>query len=98
MLAKGYLSKGQVLNAQNADEQSRLRVDRAREKLLSYELTEEEIKNIPKEESDLLARFTLRSRKSGRVTRIASRRWKGYNDKDLLMVIEPVSSAKPAGQ
>ncbi len=96
--AQGFGTESQVLAAQNAEDECRLRVHVAEDKLRVYGMTEEQIKIIPKEDDNHRARFTVRSRVDGRVTRIAAEPGNYYDKDTELMVIEPISPSKPAGR
>jgi cobalt-zinc-cadmium efflux system membrane fusion protein len=59
----------------------------ARDKLLIYGLTEEEIANIPKENGQEKTRFTLRASVDGAVIAVGARLGEFYDRKDVLIRI-----------
>ncbi len=79
----------------NAEAQSRLRLKLAKDKLLLYGLTEVEIKNIPSEQGESRARFTLRSPLDGRVAEVVAEPGDLYNALGVLLTIEGTSPTKP---
>jgi RNA polymerase sigma factor (sigma-70 family) len=98
MHAKGFQSADQMAAAQIAVEHSGLRIHLAGSKLMNYGLTDEEIKQIPHEESQRRARFTLSSLVDGKVAEIRAEPGSrtSYNTNNALMIIEATAPSKPS--
>jgi RNA polymerase sigma factor (sigma-70 family) len=92
------LSRKELIDVENNEAQSRLKMRLAKDKLLIFGLTEEDIKQVPNEEGESRARYRLRSRVDGRVATMRAAAGETYNAGDVLMVIEPTSPAEPAGR
>jgi ketosteroid isomerase-like protein len=96
MLAKGYVSQGQLTAERNAEENARLRVQLARDKLHVLGLDNEAIGRIGKEGDKERARLTLRSPVAGTVIRRDAVLGNRYDTNDVLMVIAETLPEKPA--
>ena len=79
-----------MIDVENNEQQSRLKMKLARDKLLVYGLTEAEIKNVPNEDGVEKARMILRSRGEGVVVKRTVVRGNYYDSKDELMTIVPL--------
>ncbi len=82
------------IDVENDEAQSRLKLKLARDKLLIYGLTEEEIAKIPKENGLERTRFTLRSPVDGAVIAVGARLGEFYDRKDVLIRIRTNPAAK----
>ena len=90
-LAKGEaLARTQVIEAENDEAQSRLKMKLARDKLLVYGLTEKEIENASNEDGVQKAKMILRSRADGVVVLRNVVKGNYYTSADLLMTIAPL--------
>jgi multidrug resistance efflux pump len=96
MLAKGYVTQGQSTADRNAEENARLRVQLARDKLHVLGLDDEAIGRIGKEGDKARARLMLRSPVTGTVVQRAAVLGNRYNTNDILMVIAATPPEKPA--
>jgi RNA polymerase sigma factor (sigma-70 family) len=92
------LSRKELIDVENNEAQSRLKMRLAKDKLLIFGLTEEDIKQVPNEEGESRARYRPRSRVDGRVAAMRAAAGESYNAGDVLMVIVPTSPAEPAGR
>jgi RND family efflux transporter MFP subunit len=81
------LAKKDLIEAQNSEEQSRLKKKHARDKLLVYGLTDQEIEDAAKEDGTQKAKLTLRSRGNGVVVLRNVIPGNYYTPADLLMTI-----------
>jgi membrane fusion protein, heavy metal efflux system len=82
------------IDVENDEAQSRLKMKLARDKLLIYGLTEEEIAKIPKENGQEKTRFTLRTPVDGAVIAVGARLGEFYDRKDVLIRIRTNPAAK----
>jgi membrane fusion protein, heavy metal efflux system len=80
----------ELIEVENDEAQSRLRMKLARDKLLVYGLTEQEIEEAKSEEGMQKARLTLRSRGDGIVIKRAVVQGNYYDAKDELLTIAPL--------
>jgi biotin carboxyl carrier protein len=96
MLAKGYVSQAQLLAEQNAEDQGRLQVLRAADKLHVLGLDDEAIGRISKEDDRERGRLTLCSPYTGTVIGRAAVLGNRYNTDDVLITIAVMPSQKPA--
>ena len=78
---------GKVIECVNSEAQSRLKIKLARDKLLVYGLTEQEIENVRVEDGVQKAKMTLRSRGEGVVVLRNVVQGNYYTSDDLLMTI-----------
>jgi RNA polymerase sigma factor (sigma-70 family) len=90
------IASSELTDAENHEIQSRLRMNLAKDKLLIFGLTEPEIASHEKEDKNRRGRMTIRSPVDGTVTEVGAELGNSYNVKDVLVVINPTSSAKPA--
>jgi cobalt-zinc-cadmium efflux system membrane fusion protein len=100
-LAKeGTIAGKELLEIENDEQQSRLKMKLARDKLLVYGLTEEEIKNAPTEDGVQKARMTLRARADGYVVKRTVVKGNYYDSQlnDDLMTIAPLDHLWVRGQ
>jgi biotin carboxyl carrier protein len=79
----------EMVEVENDEAQSRLRMKLARDKLLIYGLNEAEIEQSKNEEGMQKARFTLRSPVDGTVIEVGAVPGNVYDTKDTLMKIGP---------
>jgi cobalt-zinc-cadmium efflux system membrane fusion protein len=86
----------ELIEAENDQAQSLLKMKLAKDRLLIYGLTETEIENIEKEVGAPRARLTLRSPIAGTVIERGAVLGNYYNRNDVLVVIRPALSEKPA--
>jgi cobalt-zinc-cadmium efflux system membrane fusion protein len=84
------LAKKELIEVENDEQQSRLKMKLAKDKLLVYGLTEDEIKAAPSEDGAQKARMILRSRGDGVVVKKTVVKGNFYDSKDELMVIAPL--------
>jgi cobalt-zinc-cadmium efflux system membrane fusion protein len=84
------LAKKELIEITNDEAQSRLKMKLAKDKLLVYGLTEEEIKAAPNEDGAQKAKMILRSRGDGVVVKKTVVKGNYYDSKDELMVIAPL--------
>ncbi len=96
MLAKGFRSEGQLTADRNAEENSRLRVQLARDNLHVLGLHDEAIGRIGMEDEKERERLVLRSPVAGTVMQRAAVLGNRYNTNDVLVTIAPKPSEKPA--
>jgi RNA polymerase sigma factor (sigma-70 family) len=85
------IPKKEFIEFINDEAQSQLKMKLAKDRLQVYGLTEEEIRRIPNENGEARARFILRSRVDGQITKVAAEVGKDYNGSDVLMMIQPAS-------
>jgi RNA polymerase sigma factor (sigma-70 family) len=83
------VSKEALLDAENGATKSRLQMNLARDRLLMYGLTDDEITNLGKEPDGQRARFTIRSRGDGIVAAVGAVLGNHYDRKDVLIRIRP---------
>jgi cobalt-zinc-cadmium efflux system membrane fusion protein len=84
------LPKKELIEIENDEAQSRLKMKLAKDKLLVYGLNEDEIKNAPNEDGVQKAKMILRSRADGVVVQRNVVRGNYYSSADLLMTIAPL--------
>ena len=84
------LPKKELIEVENDEQQSQLKMKLAKDKLLVYGLTEQEILDAPKEDGALKAKMILRSRGDGIVVKKTVVVGNYYDSKDELMVIAPL--------
>jgi cobalt-zinc-cadmium efflux system membrane fusion protein len=90
-LAKsGTLPGKEAIEVENDEAQSRLKMKLARDKLLVYGLTDEEIEDAKKEEGKEKAKMTLRARAGGVVVKRDVVPGNYYDSKDTLLTIAPL--------
>jgi membrane fusion protein, heavy metal efflux system len=90
-LAQGNnIARKEVIEAENDEAQSRLKMKLAKDKLLVYGLTDKEIENARNEDGVQKARMILRSRASGVVVQRKVVTGNPYTSADLLMTIAPL--------
>jgi cobalt-zinc-cadmium efflux system membrane fusion protein len=82
----------ELIEAENDEAQSRLKLELATNKLLALGLTPDEIEGIEKESRERKARLTLRSPVDGTVVQRAAVPGNYYDAKDDLVLIQPTSS------
>lgn len=90
---KGTLPGIQKIDAVNAEAHSRLKMKQARDALVIFGLTDDDIAHIAKEEGLDRARFTLRSPIDGKVTYVDATTARSYHRGDCL--IQVAGSADP---
>jgi RNA polymerase sigma factor (sigma-70 family) len=98
MVKQNTLAKNELIEVESDEAQSRLKMKLARDKLMIYGLTEEDIKQIPSEDGERRTRFLLRSPVDGKIIRIVATSGGSYNTRETLMDIEPISPPRPAGR
>ena len=84
------LARKELIEVENDEQQSRLKMKLAKDKLLVYGLTEQEIKDAPNEDGALKARMILRSRGDGIVVKKTVVVGNYYDNNDELMTITPL--------
>jgi membrane fusion protein, heavy metal efflux system len=84
------LAAKELIEVTNDEQQSRLKMKLAKDKLLVYGLTEQEIKDAPNEDGALKARMILRSRGDGLVVKKTVVVGNYYDNNDELMTITPL--------
>jgi cobalt-zinc-cadmium efflux system membrane fusion protein len=84
------LPKKELIEIQNDEAQSRLKMKLAKDKLLVYGLTEQEIEKAKTEDGVQKAKMILRSTADGVVVKRSVVRGNWYDSKDELMVIAPL--------
>ena len=90
-LAEGNnIARKEVIEAENDEAQSRLKMKLAKDKLLVSVLTEKEIENARNEDGVQKARMILRSRASGVVVERKVVTGNPYTSADLLMTLAPL--------
>jgi RNA polymerase sigma factor (sigma-70 family) len=95
------LPKKELIDVENDEAQSRLKMKLAKDKLFLYGLTEPEIEIAGTEDGERRARLTFRSPVDGTIIQVGAERGKVYDIKSVLLTIDPASSAggpRPAGQ
>jgi cobalt-zinc-cadmium efflux system membrane fusion protein len=90
LASKNALPGTQVIEAENDEAQSRLKMKLARDKLLVYGLTDKEIESASKEDGVQKAKMILRSRADGVVVLRNVVKGNYYTAADLLMTIAPL--------
>ncbi len=94
-LAKqGTLPGIQSLDAENAESHSRLKMKQARDALVIFGLTDEDIARIKDEKGLARARFTLRSPCDGKVTLVDASRAKSYHRGDVMINVAESAGKK----
>ena len=90
-LAEGNnIARKELIEAENDEAQSRLKMKLAKDKLLVYGLTEKEIDNAKSEDGVQKAKMILRSRAAGVVVERMVVTGNYYSSADLLMKIAPL--------
>ncbi len=84
------LPKKELFDVEDNEARSRLKMRIAKDKLLGYGLTEEEITNAPNEHTLQKGKFILRSRADGIVVKRTVVTGNYYEGKDELMIITPL--------
>ncbi len=84
------LAKKELYEIENDEQQSRLKMKLAKDKLLVYGMTEEEILAAPNEDGAQKAKMILRSQGDGVVVKKTVVKGNFYDSKDELMVIAPL--------
>jgi membrane fusion protein, heavy metal efflux system len=84
------IARKELIEVQNDEAQSRLKMKLAKDKLLVYGLTEEEIANANTEDGVKKAKMILRSRAAGVVVLKSVVQGNYYTSADLLMTIAPL--------
>ena len=84
------LPKKELIEIQNDEAQSRLKMKLAKDKLLVYGLTEAEIEDAKHEDGVQKARMKLRARADGIVVKRTAVQGNYYDSKDELMTIAPL--------
>jgi len=79
-----------LIEAQNDEAKSNLQMKLAKDKLLVFGLTENEIADVPNEDGVKKAKMILRSRAAGIVIKRSAVRGNYYDSKDELMQIAPL--------
>ena len=92
------LAGKELIEAKNDEAQSRLKMKLARDKLLVYGLTDEEIENASKEDGVQKARMILRSRADGVVVQRDVVRGNYYTSANLLITDRSARSSLGEGQ
>jgi hypothetical protein len=83
------LPQKELVDVESAEAQSRLKMKIAKDKLLLYGLTEQEIEDIKNEDGPRKARLWLRSRVEGAVQKVGAVPGNFYDRKDVLITITP---------
>lgn len=90
-LAKnGTLPGKEAIEVENDEAQSRLKMKLAKDKLLVYGLTNEEIENAKNEDGVQKAKMTLRARGNGVVVKKSAVKGNYFDAKEALMTIAPL--------
>jgi cobalt-zinc-cadmium efflux system membrane fusion protein len=84
------IPKKELIEVENDEAQSRLKMKLAKDKLLVYGLTEKEIENAKREDGVQKAKMILRSRADGVVVVRSVVKGNYYTSADLLMTIAPL--------
>ena len=87
--ATNAIPRKDLIEAENDEAKSRLQMKLAKDKLLVFGLTEEEIADVPKEDGVQKAKMTLRSRAGGVVIKRTAVQGNYYDAKDELMEDRP---------
>ena len=90
LAATNAIPRKDLIEAENDEAKSRLQMKLAKDKLLVFGLTEEEIADVPKEDGVKKAKMTLRSRASGIVIKRTAVQGNYYDSKDELMEVAPL--------
>jgi membrane fusion protein, heavy metal efflux system len=90
LASKDAIPRKELIEAENDEAQSRLKMKLAKDKLLVYGLTESEIEHASKEDGVEKATMILRSRASGVVVLRTVVKGNYYTSADLLMTIAPL--------
>ncbi len=93
----GSLPRKEMIEIEFNEAQSRLAMKLAKDKLLVFGLTEQEIAKVPSEDGTQKARMTLRAQGSGIVIKRGVVRGNYYGPQDELMVIAPLDHLKVRG-
>ena len=96
LVENNTLPQKERIEAENDEAQSRLKMKLARDKLLIYGLTEEEIARIGKEEDRERTGYTIRSRADGIVVAVDAVPGNDYDRKDVLVKIGAAPEPKPS--
>jgi RNA polymerase sigma factor (sigma-70 family) len=84
------IAKKELIDVEDNEAQSRLKMKIAKDKLLWYGLSEEEIANAPNEDGVEKGKMIVRSRGEGVVVKKTVVKGNFYDSKDELMVITPL--------
>ena len=87
LAATNAIPRKDLIEAENDEAKSRLQMKLAKDKLLVFGLTEEEIAAVPKEDGVQKAKMTLRARASGVVVKRTAVQGNYYDAKDELMEV-----------
>jgi len=90
LAATNAIPRKDLIEAENDEAKSRLQMKLAKDKLLVFGLTEEEIADVPKEDGVQKAKMTLRSRAGGVVIKRTAVQGNYYDAKDELMEVAPL--------
>ncbi len=90
LASKDAIARKEMIEAENDEAQSRLKMKLAKDKLLVYGLTETEIENARKEDGVQKATMILRSRADGVVVLRSVVKGNYYTSADNLMTIAPL--------
>lgn len=90
LAATNAIPRKDLIEAENDEAKSRLQMKLAKDKLLVFGLTEQEIADVPKEDGVQKAKMTLRSRAGGIVIKRTAVQGNYYDAKDELMEIAPL--------
>ena len=85
-----HIARKELIEVENDEAQSRLKMKLAKDKLLVYGLTEKEIENARNEDGVQKAKMILRSRADGVVVERTVVQGNYYTSADLLMTIAPL--------
>ena len=84
------IARKELIEVENDEAQSQLKMKLAKDKLLVYGLTEKEIENAKNEDGVQKAKMILRSRADGVVVKRNVVKGNYYTSADLLMTIAPL--------
>ena len=90
LASQGCIPRKELIEAENDEAQSRLKMKLAKDKLLVYGLTEKEIENAKNEDGVQKAKMILRSRADGVVVLRSVVKGNYYTSADHLMTIAPL--------
>ncbi len=90
LATENILARKELIEVENDEAQSRLKMKLAKDKLLVYGLTDKEIENASNEDGVQKAKMILRSRAAGVVVLRDVVQGNYYNSQNLLMTIAPL--------
>src|SRR5262249_54968752 len=89
------LPRKELIEVENEEAQSRLKMKLAKDRLRVYGLNENQIESLDQENDERSARLTLHSPASGTVVELGAHLGNHYDLKDVLVIIGESSSENP---